>query len=447
MLQTLFHVPIWPFESPWIWVWTVILVLGAVVHATKKGWSDAMGVWGPPLGLLWLFSWFLIGEIIDYEIDPKSPAEAIPLGIAVRGYGLMMLLGIVAGVVLAIHRGHSEGLSADHVFSLALHLVLFGIVGARLFYVVQYWDSFAEEPMPQRIVAMLNMTKGGLVVLGSFVGGLVGMLYWARQHQIRFLKLADLVGPSFLIGLSLGRIGCFFNSCCFGGYCEIPQISVEFPAGSAPYIRQLENAAILGIQTVPSEEDSETPGSDIGLSKSKQIWRTVTEVPSGSIGEQLGLTVGNRIRVQFFEHPDARIGADKLLRAGVNGVELPPGVVVERYGQSALEVPWNQLPKVALPIHPTQIYSSINALILAIAIGLSYRFRRFDGQSFAYLLILYGITRFIIEWIRVDEPGQFGTELSISQWGCIGLLIGGLFLMTFGLARGRKLPSGTMHPA
>jgi phosphatidylglycerol:prolipoprotein diacylglycerol transferase len=105
------------------------------------------------------------------------------------------------------------------------------------------------------------------------------------------------------------------------------------------------------------------------------------------------------------------------------------------------------LPKVALPIHPTQIYSSINALILAIAIGLSYRFRRFDGQSFAYLLILYGITRFIIEWIRVDEPGQFGTELSISQWGCIGLLIGGLFLMTFGLARGRKLPSGTMHPA
>jgi phosphatidylglycerol:prolipoprotein diacylglycerol transferase len=442
MLQTLFHIPTWPLESPWIWLWTALLVVGGLLHGAKKGWADAAGVWGPPLGLLWVFSLFLMNEILDYGVDPTAPNQAISLGVAVRGYGLMMLLGIVSGVVLAIHRGHSEGLTVDHVFSLALHLVIFGIVGARVFYVVQYWEGFAAEPMPQRIVSMLNMTKGGLVVLGSFAGGLVGMLYWSRRQGIRFLKLADLVGPSFLIGLSLGRIGCFFNGCCFGGYCEIPHIGVRFPAGSAPYVRQLENATILGVQTSVAEA---APDSSAGSGEADaRLWRSVTAVPAGSIGEGLGLQVGDQIRLQVVAHRDPRIGTDKLLRAGAQGVALDPSVVVLRKGRDPIEVPWNQLPTVAQPIHPTQIYSSINALILAIVVGLSYRFRRFDGQSFAWMLVLYGITRFIIEWIRVDEPGQFGTELSISQWGCIGLVIGSIVLFGYGSLWGTKLPEGTI---
>ncbi|MDP1564100.1 MAG: prolipoprotein diacylglyceryl transferase [Pirellulaceae bacterium] len=445
MLQTLFHIPLWPFESPWIWVWTTVMMLGGLVHGTKKGWADAAGFWGPPLGLLWVFSIFLMGEVVDYGIDPNAPTQAVPLGIAVRGYGLMMLLGIVAGVVLAVHRGHSEGLTADHVFSLALYLVISGIVGARVFYVVQYWESFSAEPMPHRIIAMLNMTKGGLVVLGSFVGGLVGMLYWAKQHKIRFLKLADLVGPSFLIGLSLGRIGCFFNGCCFGGYCEIPQVGIQFPVGSAPYVRQLENAAILGVQTSVADQADSNSTSKSEESATKQSWRTVTAVPAGSVGERLGLEVGNKIRIELFGHPDSRISTDKVLKAGVSSVDLPPAVVVRRDGLDPITVPWSTLPPVTQPIHPTQLYSSVNAFILAILVGLSYRFRRFDGQSFAWLLVLYGITRFIIEWIRVDEPGQFGTDLSISQWGCIGLLIGGVILFVYGSVRGTKLPTGTMQ--
>jgi phosphatidylglycerol---prolipoprotein diacylglyceryl transferase len=445
MLQTLFHIPIWPFESPWIWAWTALIVVGGLIHGAKKGWTDAAGVWGPPLALLWVFSTFLMSEVVDYGIDPETPTQAIPLGVAVRGYGLMMLLGIVAGVLLAVHRGHSEGLTVDHVFSLALHLVIFGIVGARIFYVVQYWEGFAAEPMPHRIISMLNMTKGGLVVLGSFVGGLVGMLYWSRRQGIRFLKLADLVGPSFLIGLSLGRIGCFFNGCCFGGYCEIPQIGVQFPAGSAPYVRQLENATLLGVQTKVADQvapGSTTESEDV---EERGLWRTVTVVPEGSIGEELGLKVGDQIRLQFVRHFDERIGTDKVLRSGVLGVDLPAAIVVLRKNRESISIPWDKVPPVAQPIHPTQLYSSINALVLAIVVGVSYRFRRFDGQSFAGMLVLYGITRFIIEWIRVDEPGQFGTNLSISQWGCIGLLIGGMLLFVYGSLRGTKLPDGTIQ--
>lgn len=444
MLQTLFYVPIWLFESPWIWVWTAVLVLAAVAQGAQKGWAEAASVWAPPLVFLWVFSYFLIGEIVDFGIDPESPAQVAPLGIAVRGYGIMMLLGIVAGVILAIHRGQTEGLTADQVFSLALYLVFFGIVGARLFYVVQYWDSFAVEPMPHRLISMINMTKGGLVVLGSFVGGIVGMFYWSRRQGFRFLKLADLVGPSFLIGLSLGRIGCFFNGCCFGGYCEIPQVGVHFPAGSAPYVRQLETASLLGIQTTDGKKAQIAAKTEEPNPKETDDWATVSLVPENSVGAQLGLAAGDRIRIQFLRHSDARIGADKILRAGVNGVDLPPAVIIERQGSDNVAIPWNLLPKAANPIHPTQIYSSINAFLLALIVGFSYRFRRFDGQSFAYLLVLYGVTRFVIEWIRVDEPGQFGTGLSISQLGCIGLVVCGIALGIYGLSRGTKLAVGTL---
>jgi len=58
------------------------------------------------------------------------------------------------------------------------------------------------------------------------------------------------------------------------------------------------------------------------------------------------------------------------------------------------------------------------------------------------MLILYGMARFVIEWIRQDEAGQFGTDLTISQWGCLGLLVIGVALMVVGLRYGTCLPTG-----
>jgi phosphatidylglycerol:prolipoprotein diacylglycerol transferase len=174
--------------------------------------------------------------------------------------------------------------------------------------------------------------------------------------------------------------------------------------------------------------------------------RRVTAVPPGSLGEQLGLAVDQRILIVTARHPKyPQIAEDKVIRAGKSGVALPPYVVVLREGLDRLYVPWEFLPAAANPIHPTQIYSSVNAIVLAVIILVSYRFRRFDGQSFAIMLILYGITRFVIEGIRQDEPGQFGTDLTISQWGCVGLLVAGSLWMLWGLWRGTTLPDGIVR--
>jgi phosphatidylglycerol---prolipoprotein diacylglyceryl transferase len=440
MLQTLFHIPLWPFQGYWLWMWLGLMTLAAVVHGLRKGWGEALSTWGPPWLLLWVFSQFLLGQLVDYGIDPDNPTQVVPWGIAVRGYGLMMLMGIVAGVLLAVHRCHPEGVTADQVLSLALHLIVFGIVGARLFYVIQYWDNYAGEPFPQRLVSMLNMTKGGLVVLGSFFGSLVGLAYWSYRQQIRVLKLADLIAPSLLLGYSLGRIGCLLNGCCFGGYCEWPDLAVQFPAGSPPYLHQIEDGRLLGVTTVEANPTGPDDGSV------PRHWRIVTEVPADSRGARLGLQVGEAIFLQpnAGSLSDPRVGFEKVLRAGVAGVDLPPPLILHRRNHPPRPMLWPELPAVAEPIHPTQVYSSVTALILALIVGFSYRVRRFDGQSFAWLLLLYGVARFIIEWIRQDEPGQFGTDLTISQWGCLALIVAGVVLMVWGCLRGTKLAPGAM---
>jgi phosphatidylglycerol:prolipoprotein diacylglycerol transferase len=68
------------------------------------------------------------------------------------------------------------------------------------------------------------------------------------------------------------------------------------------------------------------------------------------------------------------------------------------------------------PLHPTQIYSAIDGFVLALLTGWYFSRRRRNGEVFAIGLLIYPITRFLIEFIRGDEPGQMGTRFTISQW-------------------------------
>ena len=93
------------------------------------------------------------------------------------------------------------------------------------------------------------------------------------------------------------------------------------------------------------------------------------------------------------------------------------------------DISWtiDKLPIKSRPVHPTQIYSSINAALLCLVVWFAYPFRRRHGEILLLLLALYSITRFLLEAIRTDEAGQFGTSLSISQlvsFGVLALCIG-----------------------
>ena len=143
----------------------------------------------------------------------------------------MLLIGFVAGVTLAVRQARRMGLNPDVIYSFAFWIFVAGIVGARVFFVIQYHEQFWRENPVAMIGAVVNITEGGLVVYGAFLGVVLAGFVFLRVHKLPVLAFADLIVPSLALGLAIGRIGCFLNGCCYGGPCELPW-AVSFPAGT-----------------------------------------------------------------------------------------------------------------------------------------------------------------------------------------------------------------------
>jgi phosphatidylglycerol:prolipoprotein diacylglycerol transferase len=334
------------------------------------------------------------------------------VGLPIRGYGLMLMLGVVSAVGMSFVQANQVGWSLDRLLSLAFATVVGGIVGARLFFVIQKWSELPGESLQEKLYEALKFTEGGLVVYGSMIGALVTIALWCWWRGLKMLAVADLVVPGFLLGLAFGRIGCLLNGCCYGGICEASLPAVSFPKGSLPYMDQLVSGELLGIRTAQSPRAGGTTA--------------ITQVKPGTWAEKNGLHPGQQLATI---HPDIYPPPKGSDPAGSPQVLARLGVDGQFLDASA------DLPARSLPTHPSQIYAAVNAGLLSGFLFFLWPNVRRDGIVFGLGLVLYGISRMIEEWIRIDEAGQFGTSLSIAQWiSLVGIAIG-LTILTIQLRR------------
>ena len=337
---------------------------------------------------------------ITFVVSGRTDVEGLPI----RGYGVMLLLAVAAGVGLAAWRGRRLGIDPELIFTLAFWAFVPAIIGARAFYVIEYWDEFQRGP--NTLWAILNVTQGGLVVYGSVIGGIAGLVAFIYKYKMPPLATFDLVVPSFVLGMAIGRIGCLLNGCCFGGVCDLPW-AVTFPADSPPYLHQVQH----GETFVQGVRIAGEPGAE----------PVITEVRPGSPAAAQGLKPGQKI-VAIGAIPIRTAGQARreLLRAQEIDTEMTIQVSASR--RAAKWPITGPLPR-SEPVHPTQLYSSLNGLVLFLVLVAYAPFRRRDGEIWALFLTLYPITRFLLEIIRTDEPGVFGTGLTISQVVSLILLL------------------------
>lgn len=149
--------------------------------------------------------------------------------LAVRSWGVMLLIGFVLGYWLAVRRGKKYGISSDVLLDLVLYLLLAGVVGGRLLYVLLNLSYYIRYPL--EIFAIWN---GGLSYFGSLGAGVAVAILFGRKRGIPFFRLADLLAPSLALGYAFGRIGCFLNGCCYGAPTHLPW-GVRFPNSPYPY--------------------------------------------------------------------------------------------------------------------------------------------------------------------------------------------------------------------
>ena len=124
-------------------------------------------------------------------------------------YGVMITLGIIAGIVLAFWTFKKRGIKTDHIINLGLIAIPCAILGARIYYCTFIDNSYD-------FLSFFDITKGGLAVYGAIIGGALGVLVYCLIKKINFFKVADALVPCLAIGQCLGRIGCYFGGCCYG---------------------------------------------------------------------------------------------------------------------------------------------------------------------------------------------------------------------------------------
>jgi phosphatidylglycerol---prolipoprotein diacylglyceryl transferase len=131
-------------------------------------------------------------------------ANCNPLGIPVRGFGVALLLAIGAGLALASYRAVQMGVSLEYISGLATVMIVAGLAGARLAYVIQYWNEFHRETYLGTLQALTSFTKGGLVVYGSVIAGVPAGIFYRRRHSLPVLAIGDIIAPSMALDWQLG---------------------------------------------------------------------------------------------------------------------------------------------------------------------------------------------------------------------------------------------------
>jgi phosphatidylglycerol:prolipoprotein diacylglycerol transferase len=327
-------------------------------------------------------------------------------------------MGVVGGIGLAAWRTRQMGVNPDVMVSLCMWMLVAGIVGARFFYVTQYWNEEIKQPtLRETLLEILNFPGGGLVIYGALLAGAAAFFYYNLRRGLSPFAMGDLVAPGVAVGIALGRLGCFLNGCCFGGLCDLPW-AVSFPQESTssgyspPYAYQIHVGQMHGLTLggVPDEPP------------------VLLDVAPQSAADRAGLAPGDRITALGGMAITKNSQAYKVFEEAFAKGKL---IELESASGRKVTIPAVQPPKRSLPVHPTQLYSAVGAALLACVLWLYYPFRRSDGEVGALLIVLYSTGRFLLEMVRTDEHAVFGTGLTISQNVSVVLFVVGVVLFAF----------------
>lgn len=142
----------------------------------------------------------------------------------VFSWGFMFMIAVSLATYLLLKRARREGLNPDHLLDLVIFVVIGGIVGARLFYVIFYEPmTYIREPL-----RIFMLQQGGMVFHGGLLGGVIAALLVMKKHKLPVWQVADLMAPYLALGYGIVRIGCFLNGDSYGLPTSLPW-GVVFP--------------------------------------------------------------------------------------------------------------------------------------------------------------------------------------------------------------------------
>ncbi|MEW6183750.1 MAG: prolipoprotein diacylglyceryl transferase [Bacillota bacterium] len=160
-------------------------------------------------------------------------------GYPIHSYGVMLAVAVLVGLTVMEREAARRGLDPDHIFNLALILVVGGVVSSRLAYVIIEWHNYAPDPL-----SVFRIWDGGLSYYGALIAELPVVVLYSRLKAMRFGEVADIVALGLAVGYPFARIGCFLNGCCYGKPTDVPWAMVFTADGIARHPTQLYSVFI-----------------------------------------------------------------------------------------------------------------------------------------------------------------------------------------------------------
>lgn len=121
-------------------------------------------------------------------------------------YGLLLALGLLAGLFVAIRLGRREGMDTGQVIDFSTWLIVTGLIGAKIYMILTGWGFYTAHPGE---IFSLDTLEAGGGFYGGFIGAGLFAIWYVRSHKLPLLKIFDAFAPAVAIGQAIGRIGCF----------------------------------------------------------------------------------------------------------------------------------------------------------------------------------------------------------------------------------------------
>ena len=146
----------------------------------------------------------------NLNIHWENVGEKINLfGIEITYFGILLGVAILFGIALTMWL--RSGQEAEEYLNLSIYVIIFGIVGARLYYVL-----FGFEQFKGHWTKIFNIRSGGLAFYGALIAGIITVFIFCKRQGLLVWKVLDTIVPALLIGQILGKLGNFFNREAFG---------------------------------------------------------------------------------------------------------------------------------------------------------------------------------------------------------------------------------------
>lgn len=166
----------------------------------------------------------------------------------VYSFGFMLAISFLFGIYLSTRRAKLFGVDPQHVLDLTVYVILAGVVGSRLLYVVFHLEEY------ENLVDFFALWQGGATLYGGVLLAIFVSWVFSKKRNISYLLILDIFSPALAFGIMLTRVGCFLSGCCFGKETTAPW-GVTFPPESAAgaYARRIAASAGEIVQLHPAQ--------------------------------------------------------------------------------------------------------------------------------------------------------------------------------------------------